>query len=111
MNLLINKILTNLSNFNISSSIGPLSQINYDAACHVVSNSTKLNASELVFKTGEELKIETNNKKIDVEEKDSKLLITEKKSSIFNKGNNSILVITLPNEYLFDLVNIESKII
>ena len=68
----------------------------------------KLNASELVFKIGDELKVETNNKKINVEEKVYKLLISEKKSSLFSKNNNSLLVITIPEEYLFDLVNIEA---
>ena len=68
----------------------------------------KLNASELVFKIGEELKFETNNKKINVEEKTYKLLISEEKNSIFSKKNNSLLVVTIPEEYMFDLVNIEA---
>ena len=68
----------------------------------------KLNASELVIKSGEELKVETNNKKISIKEKNTEVIISEKNNNILNKETNSKLVVTLPEGYLFNIVDIES---
>lgn len=67
----------------------------------------KLDTTQIVFKIGDELKIETNNQKIKVEENAYKLKLQENNNWFFKRGNSQ-LVITVPSSYLFDLVNIES---
>lgn len=61
----------------------------------------------IVIKEGTNLKIETNNKYLKIEEKADKVFITEKKHSIF-KNDDSDLIIYVPDELIFDIVALES---
>lgn len=63
--------------------------------------------SSIIFKTGDSFKIETNNKKIELKETNDELKIKEKKHNFFNR-KNSDLVITVPVDYKFDKVEIDS---
>ena len=64
-------------------------------------------SSNIIFKTGDSFKIETNNKKIELKETNDELKIKEKKRNYFNR-KNSDLVITVPVDYKFNKVEIDS---
>lgn len=115
---LIVSILTGISfGFNILSDIFNNDKINLSddlkaielANTQVKNLEIKLDATKLAFKIGDELKIETNNKKIMVEEKNYELRLKEN-NNWFSKKSNSQLVITIPSSYLFDLVTIKAGV-
>ena len=64
-------------------------------------------AVNVFIKKGEKLKIETNNKYIQIEEKDNKTFIVEKKHNIF-KHDDSDLIIYIPEDLTFDVIALES---
>ena len=59
------------------------------------------------IKTGNKLKIETNNKNINFKQDNNRLHIKEK-HGWFNKTQNSDLIIYVPQNFIFDMVSIES---
>lgn len=65
-------------------------------------------SSNIYIKQGTVLKVETNNKYIQTNQYKSKLYIKEKKHSLFNNNNNNELIIYVPKDFIFDLVNIET---
>lgn len=67
-----------------------------------------INAANLVIKTGEELKVETNNKYINYRLDSNKLIIKEKKHNWFFKKNKSDLVVYIPENFVFDGVSINT---
>lgn len=110
--------------FSIISSImyGLLSVSNiFDKDDYVTENMEELKINEntsfldievssvnIIIKQGEKLKAETNNKYINIKEKNNKLFITEKKHNLIGKKINSDLVVYVPQEFMFDGVSIES---
>lgn len=67
-----------------------------------------INYANLIIKTGDTLKVETNNKNIDYQEKNDKLIIKEKKYNWFKTKNESDLIIYVPNNYSFNDISIEA---
>ena len=65
-----------------------------------------LKSSSLTIKVGEVLKAETNNKNINVKQDNNRIYIKEKKNSWFTNGGE--LVIYVPRDLIFDLVNIDT---
>lgn len=64
-------------------------------------------SSNITFKRGDNLKAETNNEYITIEESSDRLTIKEKKHSWF-KTNNTDLIIYIPENYIFDGISIEA---
>lgn len=62
----------------------------------------------IIIKEGTKIKVETDNEYIKVKERNNKLTITEEKQNLFKINKNSELVIYLPENLLFDEVNIDS---
>lgn len=62
-------------------------------------------SSNIIIKTGDTLKVETNNKYINSKEENNKLYITEKKHNWIN-NKNSDLIIYVPINFVFDGVSI-----
>lgn len=67
-----------------------------------------ISASQLVIKDGSSLKAETNNKYIECKQEDNKLTIKEKKHNWFRKNNNSELIIYIPEDFIFDVIAIDT---
>lgn len=67
-----------------------------------------LSAAQLVIKTGEQLKAETNNSNISIEQKNDVLQIKEKSANWFQTSNHSKVVIYVPEDMEFDKVGINS---
>ena len=65
-------------------------------------------ASELIIKTGETLKAETNNDKIIFNESNNKLQIKEKKHKWVSINKNQKLIVYLPENLDFENVNINT---
>lgn len=63
--------------------------------------------ANLIIKTGDTLKAETNNKYITTSKEGNKLIINEKKHSIFN-NDKSDLVVYIPENFTFDGVSIDA---
>lgn len=61
----------------------------------------------ITIKTGNKLKIESNNKNINFKQANNRLSIKEK-HGWFNKTQNSDLIIYVPQNFIFDTVSIES---
>lgn len=68
----------------------------------------EVNSANIILKKGETLKVETNNKDIEIKEKSNKLFITEKKHNWFGNKESSDLIIYVPDNFTFDGVAIES---
>lgn len=64
--------------------------------------------ANLIIKTGDTLKAETNNKYITIKQENNKLIINEKKHSLFNNNDKSNLIIYVPQDFIFDGVSIEA---
>lgn len=65
-----------------------------------------VSSSNIIIKTGEVFKAETNNKYINSKQDKNKLYIEEEKHNLFN--NNSELIIYIPEYFVFDGVSIET---
>lgn len=68
----------------------------------------ELKYSTLNIKTGETLKVETNNKDIVCKESNNQLVIKEKKHNWFYNDDRSELVIYIPENIVFNMVDIET---
>ena len=66
-----------------------------------------LNASNLVIKNGEALKVENNNDKIKVTLEGNKLLITDE-SGIFNRNKDEELIVYVPEYIKYDIISIST---
>ena len=62
----------------------------------------------ITIKKGDKFKIETDNKDIKIKESDNKLLIIEDNNKWFTKSDYTELIISVPNDYQFDEVSIDS---
>ena len=62
----------------------------------------------IIIKTGNKFKIETDNKDIKTKESNNKLLIIEDNNNWFNKNKHTELIIYVPKNYQFDEVSIEN---
>lgn len=75
-------------------------------------NMTNLDISvssvHILFQEGDTFKIETNNKGLKVQENNDKLEIEEKGLNIFKNKKVSNLVITIPTDFVFDKIYLES---
>jgi len=67
-----------------------------------------LNATNLSIEVGSELKAETNNDNITITEENNRLIIKEKKRSLFNQVDNKNLTIYVPENLIFDGVSIDA---
>lgn len=63
--------------------------------------------ANLVIKTGDALRAETNNKYITTSQKNNKLIIKEKKHNIF-KNDKSELIVYIPEDFILDGVSIDA---
>ena len=63
-------------------------------------------AVNLIVKSGEQLKIETNNNYISSKQNESKFLIKEKDINTWFNDDNTELIIYIPNDTVFDKVSI-----
>lgn len=68
----------------------------------------KVSSANIIIKQGETLKVETNNKNIELKESNNQLFIKEKKHNWFGKSSSSDLVIYVPSDFVFDGVSIDS---
>ena len=65
--------------------------------------------TKLIIKKGDKLTFETNNDHITVDEGSNKLYIKEETHNILFKNNNYELIIYIPNEMVFDEIEIEAS--
>lgn len=68
----------------------------------------EVNSANIIIKKGESLKVETNNKDVEIKEKSNKLFIAEKNHNWFGNNASSDLIIYVPDNFTFDGVAIES---
>ncbi len=87
--------LENLEDLNISSDDISILDIN-------------VKFSNLIIKTGDKIKAETNNKYITYEQEGNKIIIKEKNHNWFTRNKNNSLVLYIPENFLFDGVAIET---
>ena len=67
-----------------------------------------IKAANLVIKTGDKLKVETNNKYIKYDQVGNKITIKEKRHNWFFRKNKSDLIIYVPENFVFDGVSIDT---
>lgn len=65
-------------------------------------------SSNITIKVGDTFKVETNNKNITSKQDNNKLYIKEKKHNWFSSSKNTELVVSIPSDFIFDEVAIES---
>lgn len=68
----------------------------------------EVKTANIIIKQGEKLKVETNNKYINIKESNNKLFIEETKHNFFGKSSSSDLIIYIPSNLTFDGVAINS---
>lgn len=65
-------------------------------------------SSNIIIKEGDSFQVETNNSNITTKQHHQKLYIKEEQHSWFSNRNDTILIIFIPSDYIFDKVTIES---
>lgn len=88
------KVMENLKEININTEAVSILEIDVKYA-------------NLTIKTGDDLKAETNNKYITINQDGNKIIISDKKRSWFN-NDKSDLIIYIPENLIFDGVSIET---
>lgn len=87
--------------FNDNNITGKLEEININSDAKVI--EIDINSSHLTIKTGDVLKVLTNNKDIVIREEDNKLFIEEEDNDWFSFGNNdSNLIVYIPDDFDLD---------
>lgn len=79
-------------------------QIQYDSL--MSSLDIDLKTANLEIKLGDKLLVSTTNKYVTTYQNDNNIVIQEKKHSILSKDNNKV-IITVPNNFLLDIVEID----
>jgi len=67
-----------------------------------------IKAANLIIKTGDKLKVETNNKYIKYNQDGNKIIIKEKRHNWFFRKHKSDLVVYVPENFVFDGVSIDT---
>lgn len=89
--------------------IGEIEEIILDEGAHPSRLDVEIAAAEVTVKTGDKLRVETNNSRISCSVKGNTLKIVEEGHGLFYKGNSkSVLIITLPEDLIFDEADIEA---
>lgn len=83
-----------------------LESLEYDQ--NVLTLDINVASSNISFKKGDAFKVQTNNKYIDSYQEENKLYLTERKNSMFHHKENNELVVYIPNDLIFDKIEIES---
>ena len=90
-------------------SIGEMKELSLDGSARPSLLDVEIAASSMTVKTGDTLRVETNNSGISCSIHRDTLKITEKRSGAFNKGSvDSVLIITLPRDLVFNSADIET---
>lgn len=79
-------------------------QIQYDSL--MSSLDIDLKTANLEIKLGDKLLVSTTNKYVTTYQNDNNIVIQEKKHSLLSKDNNKV-IITVPNNFLLDIVEID----
>lgn len=82
--------------------------INKEISSNITSLDIEVGAVDLVIKKGNSFKIETDNKYIKVQEKNSKLSISERDHITFFNNDQNNLIIYIPENYLFQNIKLEA---
>ena len=98
--------ISNCFSDNDSSIQEKLSELNIDSK-EVSILDIDIKYANLIIKTGDSLKAETNNKYITTNQKNNKLIIKEKKHNIF-KNDKSELIVYVPEDLILDGVSIDA---
>lgn len=69
-----------------------------------------IDASELIVEVGDKLGVSTNNKYIKVKERNNELKIEERKHSTIFGNNESQVILTIPTNYIFDYVSLDTGV-
>lgn len=67
-----------------------------------------VDATKLIIQKGSGFQVETNNQNIKSTQRNGRLLLEEKTHNLFRTSKNSELVVTIPEEMIFDEVSIET---
>lgn len=92
--------------FVINNSDEVINELNLNSNANVL--DIDLRGTNLIIKTGTELKAETNNEYVTIEKDNNKLIINEKKHNLFNQTNNKDVIVYVPDNYQFDAVSINN---
>ena len=95
-----------LSNDNSRSITEKLDNLEIDKASSFL--DIDVLSSNIKIKKGDTFKIKTNNKYISSREEKNKLYIKERKHNWFHKNENNELIVYIPDDFVFDSVEIES---
>ena len=90
--------------FDLFQSNKTENQLQYDYL--MSSLEIDLKAVDLEIKLGDKLLVSTNNKYVTTYQNDNNIIIQEKKHSLLSKDDDKVIV-TIPNNFLFDIVEIE----
>lgn len=99
--------MSNYFNDNDSDILEELKEINISGD-DVSVIDIEVKYANLVIKTGDTLKVETNNKYITTNQEKNKIIIQEKKHGWFKRNDKSDLIIYIPEDFIFDGVSIDA---
>lgn len=69
-----------------------------------------IDASELIVEIGDKVGVSTNNKYVKVKERNNELKIEERKHSTIFGNNESQVILTIPANYIFDYVSLDTGV-
>lgn len=96
-----------LSLFKMSGFITNYKTSSLDSSKYTSLLDVNLKYTDLKIVKGEVLKVDNKNEKVKVKQEDNKIIITDK-SSIFSKRENDELIIYVPENLIFDIVNVST---
>lgn len=81
---------------------------NFEEDSNIATLNIKLRVSNLVIKTGDILRAESNNKNITCKQNNNKLVIEEKNNNWFSRKYENELIVYIPENIVFETIKIET---
>lgn len=96
-----------ISNFFDDNEEEPAKLVTTKVEGNITKLNIELNATDLTIKEGTKFSVDTNNKYVEINERGTELIVSERNRTTYSSVNNDV-VITIPAESKFENVSIET---
>lgn len=101
------QVLASVASFGSKNAVGEMKT--YEVSEKVESIQVDISAADFVIQTGEKFLVESNHKYLTVDERNTKLVISEKEHSSFSNTHGNVkLVVTVPEGFVFQDADIST---
>jgi len=101
------QVLASVASFGSKNAVGEMKT--YEISEKIESIQVDISAADFVIQTGETFLVESNHKYLTVDERNTKLVISEKEHSSFSNTHGNVkLVVTVPDGFIFQDADIST---